>query len=94
MIDAIGITSMIFASTMGVGVIFSALPVGIYQGLITVLAIFIAPFLSDVIVTQMSLIGSVLILGIGLNMLQIAKIKVGNLLPAIFIPAGYYAIVL
>jgi len=84
-----GITSIIFASTMGIGVLFSALTVGVYQGSITLLAIFVAPYLDDVVVTQMSLVGSVLILGIAMNMLQITKIKVGNLLPAIFIPVVY-----
>ena len=85
-----GITAMIFASTLGVGVLFSAVTVGAYQGLITVLAMFIAPYIGDTLVTQMSLIGSVLIMSIGLNMLQISKIKTGNLLPAIFIPVIYY----
>ena len=87
-----GITAMIFASTMGIGVLFSAVSVGLYQGLITVLAMFIAPYISDTLVTQMSLIGSVLIMSIGLNMLQISKIKTGNLLPAIFMPVFYYLI--
>jgi len=84
-----GITAMIFASTLGIGVLFSAVAVALYQGLITLLAVVIEPYLSETIVTQMSLIGSVLIMAIGLNMLKIAKIKVGNLLPAIFIPAVY-----
>jgi hypothetical protein len=84
-----GIASIVFASAMGVGVLFSAVPVGVYQGAITLLAVIIAPFLGETLVTQMSLIGSVLIMAIGLNMLGIAKIKVGNLLPAIFIPAAY-----
>ena len=87
-----GITAMILASTLGIGVLFSAIAVGIYQGSITLLAIFIAPHLSDVVVTQISLVGSVLIMAIGVNMLKIAKIKVGNLLPAIFIPVIYYMI--
>ena len=87
-----GISAMIFASTMGIGVLFSAVPVAVYQGLITSLAIIIAPYLSDVIVAQMSLVGSVLITAIGLNMLKIAKIKVGNMLPAIFIPVIYYIV--
>jgi len=85
-----GIAAMIFASTMGIGVLFSALTVGLYQGTLTVLAVFLAPFFSDVIIMQMSLVGSVLIMSIGLNMLKISKIKTGNLLPAIFIPAIYH----
>jgi len=87
-----GISSMIFASTMGVGVIFSALTVGIYQGAITVLSVFLAPYLTDTVITQMSLIGSVLIMSIGFNMMKITKVKVGNLLPAMFIPLIFYAI--
>jgi len=87
-----GITAMIFASTMGIGVLFSAIAVALYQGLITLLAVVIQPYLSNTAVTQMSIIGSVLIMAIGLNMLKIAKIKVGNLLPAIFIPAVYHLI--
>jgi uncharacterized membrane protein YqgA involved in biofilm formation len=83
---------MIFASTMGIGVLFSAAAVGVYQGAITLLAIFIAPYLNDVVVAQMSLVGSVLITAIGLNMLKISKIKVGNPRPTIFIPFIYYII--
>ncbi|MCL1903809.1 MAG: DUF554 domain-containing protein [Oscillospiraceae bacterium] len=81
-----GISAVIFASTMGLGVLFSAVIVGVYQGLITLLAVVIEPYLSEVVITQMTLIGSVLIMAIGLNLLKIANIKVGNLLPAIFIP--------
>ena len=89
-----GIAAMIFASTMGIGVLFSALTVGLYQGTITLLAVALAPFFSDIVVMQMSLVGSILIMSIGLNMLKISKIKTGNLLPAIFIPAVYHLIVM
>ena len=85
-----GITAIIFASTMGIGVLFSAVAVGVYQGTITILAMTVAPYLNDALVTQMSFIGSVLIMSIGLNMLQISKIKTGNLLPGIFIPVFYH----
>jgi len=87
-----GITAMIFASTMGIGVLFSALTVGLYQGTITLLAVAAAPFFNDTVVMQMSLVGSILIMSIGLNMLKVSKIKTGNLLPAIFIPAIYQLI--
>lgn len=85
-----GITAIIFASTMGIGVLFAAVIVGIYQGTITLLAGLVAPYFNDLVITQISLIGSVLIIGIGFNMLKITKIKVGNLLPAIFIPIIQY----
>lgn len=86
------VAAMIFASTLGIGVLFSAVAVGIYQGLITLFATFIAPYLNKEVVTQMTLIGSILIMAIGFNMLKITKIKVGNLLPAVFIPVFYYII--
>ena len=88
-----GITAMIFASTLGAGVLFSAAAVGIYQGSITLLAIFVAPYLNDLVITQISLIGAVLIMSIGLNMLQIAKIKIGNMLPALIIPVIYHILI-
>lgn len=81
-----GVTSLIFASTLGIGVAFSAIPVLVYQGSITLLAGFIKPWLTDVVVSQTSVIGGVLILAIGLNLMGITKIKIGNMLPAIFIP--------
>ena len=87
-----GITAMIFAATLGIGVLFSAVAVGLYQGTLTLLSVFIALYLSDTVITQMSLIGSVLIMAVGFNLLKIARIKVGNLLPAIFIPAIYHLI--
>lgn len=87
-----GVSSVIFAATMGFGVPFAALPVFIYQGAITLMAGFVKPWLTDAVVAQMSLIGSILIFGIGLNLLEIKKIKVGNLLPAIFLPIIYYII--
>ncbi|MDD4773084.1 MAG: DUF554 family protein, partial [Eubacteriales bacterium] len=86
------ISAVIFASAMGAGVLFSALAVGLYQGTITLLAVFVAPFVSDVLIAQMSFIGSVLITGIGINILKMAKIKVGDMLPAMFMPVIYHVI--
>lgn len=84
-----GISAIVFSATLGIGVIFSALPVLTYQGAITALAGVLKPLLSDIVVSQMSLVGSVLILAIGFNMLELKKFKVGNMLPAIFIPLIY-----
>ena len=84
-----GISAIVFSATLGIGVLFSGLSVLVYQGGITVLAGVLKPLLSDVVVSQMSLVGSVLILAIGLNLLEIKKFKVGNMLPAIFIPLIY-----
>jgi len=84
-----GVGSIIFASTMGIGVIFSAISVFVYQGLITVAASSIKPYLLPEVVSQMSAVGGLLIFAIGINLLDIKKIKIGNMLPAIFIPLIY-----
>lgn len=85
-----GVSAIVFAATLGMGVTFSFLPVLAYQGAITLLAGFLKPWLTEDIISQMSLVGSVLITGIGINILEIARIKVGNLLPAIFLPAVFH----
>lgn len=85
-----GVSAIVFAATMGIGVTFSAIPVLIYQGSITLLAGFVKPWLTADVISQMSLVGSILIMGIGLTMLEIKKIKVGNMLPAIFLPFIFY----
>ncbi len=89
-----GITSMILASTLGIGVIFSAGIVFLYQGAIILFAGFLEPLLTVNVIREISIIGGILILGIGLSMMEIKKIKTVNLLPAIFIPVIYYFLVL
>lgn len=84
-----GISAIVFSATLGIGVLLSSLPVLTYQGTITLLAGVLKPLLSDIVVSQMSLVGSVLIMAIGFNLLEIKKFKVGNMLPAIFIPLIY-----
>lgn len=84
-----GVVAIFFASTLGIGVFFSVLPVGIYQGLITFSASFIEPYLSERLIGNISFIGSVLIFGIGINMIFGKKIKCGNLLPAVLVPVVY-----
>lgn len=81
-----GIASIIFASSLGYGVLFSAITVLVYQGSIVLLAQWVAPFLSDAVVAEMTCTGSLLIIGLGLNMLGITNIKVANYLPALLIP--------
>lgn len=80
------VAAIIFASTMGVGVMVSAAFVFVYQGAITMLAQWVAPVLSDVVIAEMNCVGSVIIMGLALNMLGITKLKVMNYVPAIFIP--------
>lgn len=79
-----GVSAMMFSSTLGIGVAFSALPVLIYQGTITMLAAWLQQFLTAAVIAEMKATGGVLIFGIGLNLLEITRIKIGNLLPAIF----------
>lgn len=88
-----GISAVIFASTLGIGVAFAAIPVFVYQGSITMLAFYLKDILTDTVVLEMSAVGGVLIIAIGINILGLKKIKVGNMLPAIFIPIVYYIIV-
>jgi uncharacterized protein len=85
-----GLFSIIFASTLGIGVLFSSVSVFIYQGTITLTSSLMKPFLIPDVINQMSGVGGILIMAIGINLLEIQKIKVGNMLPAIFIPLVYY----
>ena len=78
--------AIVFASAYGIGVMLSSVVVLLYQGGITLLASFVSPLLTDASILQMSLVGSVLIMCIGLNIMKVTKIKVANLLPATFIP--------
>lgn len=80
-----GISSIVFASTLGIGVILSSFSVLLYQGAITLCASLIKDLLSPMVINDMTASGSLLITGLGLNMLGITKIKVANLLPAVII---------
>lgn len=85
-----GISSIVFSSTLGIGVVFSAIPVFLYQGFITVTASLMKQFLIESVIIEMSAVGGLLIVALGMNILEISKIKVGNMLPAVFIPLIYY----
>ena len=80
-----GTASVAFASTLGLGVAFSAGAVLVYQGTITLLASFMRSALSAPVVHVMQGVGGLLVLGIGINLLGMAKIQVGDLLPALFV---------
>ncbi|HBC31594.1 MAG TPA: DUF554 domain-containing protein [Clostridiales bacterium] len=85
-----GITAVTFAATMGAGVVLSGISVLVYQGAITMLASLMQSLLGTVVVNEMTAIGGVIIMGIGLNFLIANRMRVGNLLPSIFIPIIYY----
>ncbi len=77
---------MVLASVYGVGAIFSALAVGVYQGVFTIFGVFIADFMTDSLILTLSGVGSILIFAVGVNLLFPKKIRVGNLLPALLVP--------
>jgi uncharacterized membrane protein YqgA involved in biofilm formation len=79
-----GITAIVFASTFGPGVAFSVLPVLVYQGSISLAARALEPLLEAGLVADMTCVGGLLIAVIGLNLLGVTRVKVANLLPAIF----------
>lgn len=81
-----GVAAIIFASTLGAGVLLSAGLLFVYQGSITLLAQFVEPFLTEPVIAEMNCVGNVIIIGVALNMLGISKFKVMNLVPAIFLP--------
>lgn len=80
---------MIMAASMGKGCIFSAIPVGIFQGAITLLARLVEPLMTEAALSNMSLTGSMLIFCVGVNLIWGKKIKVANLLPTIFLAVGW-----
>jgi uncharacterized membrane protein YqgA involved in biofilm formation len=80
-----GFTSMVLASVYGVGVLFSVLPLFLVQGSLTLLATPFQTLFSEVMIAQLTAVGGALILGIGLNLLEIKKIKTMNLLPGLVV---------
>lgn len=80
------VAALALTSSMGIGVIFAAVSALVIEGGLTLLANVVAPILSDYIIAQMSVIGSLLIIALALNMLKITKIKVMNFVPAIILP--------
>ncbi len=85
-----GVISITFAATMGIGVAFSALPLLVYEGLLTLLFALAGPMIAETALTQMSAVGGCVIIGIGLNIVYPEKhLPVGYMLPAIFLPLAY-----
>ena len=84
--------SIILASTLGIGVLFSVVPLVIFQGSITLLAGAIYPFVSPELLDSFSMVGYAIVLCIGINFVAQQNIKVANLLPALAVPVVYYFI--
>ena len=80
------VSAIVFASSLGIGVALSAGAVLIYQGVIALAAGALSPLLGEAVIAEMTCVGSLLIVALSFNMLGITKIKVMNLVPAIFLP--------
>ena len=81
-----GVASVVFASTLGLGVALSGITVFVVEGGIALLAAVVAPYLGDAVVNEITFVGSLLIVGISLNLLGITKLRILNMVPAIFLP--------
>jgi hypothetical protein len=81
-----GIGAVFFAASLGIGVLASAVFVFVFQGAIVLLAQFVEPFLSDTVIAEMTCAGSILLMGLGLNLIGVSKLKIMNFMPAIFMP--------
>lgn len=87
-----GITSLILASSLGIGVALTGFSLLIYQGFLTLLASFLAPIFSEAVIANISGIGGVMIFAIGLQMMKIKNFKIANTLPALLVPLIYQLI--
>ena len=88
-----GITSILLASSFGTGVLFSAIPLLIFQSALTLGAHYFESYLHPELITEISAVGGVIIIGIGLNILEITKIKVSNMLPALLLIIPIYHLI-
>ena len=80
-----GFSSVILTAAFGVGVIFSIIPLFIYQGGLTLLASAASDFFSPFIISNLTAVGGILLIGLGINILEIKKIKIANMLPSIIV---------
>lgn len=88
-----GIIAVVMASAVGIGVLFSGGTIFVYQSLLTLLAVWVKPYMTGDMLREISIIGGIIITAIGLNMMQLTKIKVGNLIPALLGPPIYYTVI-
>ena len=88
-----GITSILLASSLGTGVLFSAIPLIIFQSALTLGAHYFESYLNPELITEISAVGGIIIIGIGLNILEIIKVKVSNMLPALLLIIPIYHLI-
>lgn len=87
-----GVTSMVLASTFGFGIALSAIILFLWQGFFYLMAVFLNDFMTDALLTEISIIGGILILATGLSILGIKNLKALNMLPALLVPPIYFVI--
>ncbi len=80
-----GVSSIALASALGIGVVFSAIPLVIYQGGLTLVSMYFGDFIPQEIITDMSSVGGVLLIGLAISILEIKKIRVINMLPSLVV---------
>ena len=81
-----GVGAMMFAASLGVGVIFSSITVFVFEGAIVMLAGVVAPALTGDVINMMTCVGSLIIIAMGLNLVADTKLKIMNYMPAVFLP--------
>lgn len=84
-----GFMAIVFAASMGIGTLFSFIAILVYQGALTLLSSFIAPYISDLMLTELTACGGAMIIMIGFNLLSIKNIKTANFLPGLIFVVGY-----
>ena len=82
---------MVMSASLGKGCMFSAIPVGLFQGSVTALAVLIRPYITDAAMNNLSLVGSILIFCVGVNLFWGKKIRVANLLPSLVVAVVWAA---
>ncbi len=80
-----GVSSIALASALGIGVIFSTIPMLVYQGGLTLFSSYIGDQFTDVIISDLSATGGILLIGLGINILEIKRLKILNMIPALVI---------
>jgi len=84
-----GVASIALTSTLGIGVIFSILPLLFYQGVITLAAGLATTILTEPVITEMNAVGGLLIIAIAVDIMGLKRLPVGNLLPGVFLAIGF-----
>ena len=82
-----GIIAVVLTANMGVGVLLSSVSVGIYQGAFTLAASFVEPYMTKAVLAELTATGGIMIMAIGTNMLKVTKVRIGNLVPGLFVVA-------